>query len=476
MPRTCKRSKQLVLSAERARTSKIPNVSSDISEEPDVINNEQNSSQTDNEPGTSSTTNYSSNNEDCVSDTSDTDFDPENIPDDLNAMMENFCETWVHSLDQDTRTSLGLFLLFTFILVFQHSVIKAAEYAGMLVQRSDRTVRLWRKSFFDNGGEVPESQQGKYTRSGVLWASEDLNDKACKFVRSHCNIKGHPNMRIFDFCSWANNELLPSSTLEPGFPRQISIETARRWLHQLGFEYLSPKKGSFVDGHERDDVVEYRKNFLRRMVTLGFLHRDNAPTSTAAESLPKDLEEPSPQLTAKTVIFLHDETTFQANDDQTRQWGAKGTQVVMQKSKGRGIMVSDFVSEDGFLCLSDEIKSISDPNLKRYEGREQIEYGENADGYWTNERFMNQMEVAVKLAEIKYPKDKGFRHCWVFDHSSCHAARSDDALDVSRMNVKPGGKQPKMRDTIWNGRVQKMNFSIGVPKGMKLILDEINTG
>ena len=104
-------------------------------------------------------------------------------------------------------------------------------------------------------------------------------------------------------------------------------------------------------------------------------------------------------------------------------------------------MVSDFVSEDGFLCLSDdEIKSISDPNLKRYEAREQIEYGENADGYWTNDRFMNQME----LAEIKYPKDKGFRHCWVFDHSSCHAARSDDALDVSRMNVKPGGKQPKM--------------------------------
>ena len=69
----------------------IPNVSSDISEEPDVINNEQNSSQTDNEPGPSSTTNYSSNNEDCVSDTSDTDFDPENIPDDLNVMMENGC-------------------------------------------------------------------------------------------------------------------------------------------------------------------------------------------------------------------------------------------------------------------------------------------------------------------------------------------------------------------------------------------------
>ena len=257
--------------------------------------------------------------------------------------------------------------------MFQNSVIKVAEYAGMLVQRSDHTVRLWRKSFFDNGGEVPESQQGKYRRNGILWASEDLNYKACKFVRLHCNVKGQPNMKVFDFCSRVNNELLPSSTLEPGFPRQISIETARKWLHQLGFEYLSPKKGSFVDGHERVDVVEYRKKFLRRIVSLGFLRRDNAPTSTAAESLPKDLEEPSPLLTGKTVVFFHDETTFQSNDDQTRQWGAKGTQVVVQKSKGRGIMVSDFVSEDGFLCLSDdEIKSIKDRNLTKYDVHEMI--------------------------------------------------------------------------------------------------------
>ena len=40
--------------------------------------------------------------------------------------------------------------------MFQNSVIKAAEYAGMLVQRSDHRVRLWRKSFVDKGGEVPE--------------------------------------------------------------------------------------------------------------------------------------------------------------------------------------------------------------------------------------------------------------------------------------------------------------------------------
>jgi len=53
----------------------------------------------------------------------------------------------------------------------------------------------------------------------------------------------------------------------------------------------------------------------------------------------------------------------------------------------------------------------------------------------------------VDIAEIKYPKEDGWRHVWVFDHSSCHATMADDALDVNKMNVNPGGKRV-MRDTV----------------------------
>ena len=35
---------------------------------------------------------------------------------------------------------------------------------------------------------------------------------------------------------------------------------------------MAKKKGTFVDGHERDDVVLYHETFLRRMVGLGFLN------------------------------------------------------------------------------------------------------------------------------------------------------------------------------------------------------------
>ena len=40
------------------------------------------------------------------------------------------------------------------------------------------------------------------------------------------------------------------------------------------------------------------------------------------------------------------------------------------------------------------------------------------------------------------------------------------------MNVYPGGKQPALRDGLWEGKVQKMVLPDGTPKGMKMVLQE----
>ena len=45
-------------------------------------------------------------------------------------------------------------------------------------------------------------------------------------------------------------------------------------------------------------------------------------------------------------------------------------------------------------------------------------------------------------------------------------AYNDDALNVKRMNVKPGGVQPVMRDTCWNGKPQKIALNDGRPNSM----------
>jgi len=82
--------------------------------------------------------------------------------------------------------------------------------------------------------------------------------------------------------------IVPNETLEPGFPQKIAVETARKWMHVLGFEVVTKKKGTFVDGHEHEDVMEYHKTFLWRMVSLGFLNASNAPTDKAKKALPAE--------------------------------------------------------------------------------------------------------------------------------------------------------------------------------------------
>lgn len=94
-----------------------------------------------------------------------------------------------------------------------------------------------------------------------------------------------------------------------------------------------------------------------------------------------------------------------------------------------------------------------------------IEYGEACDGYWTGAKFMKQMSSAVKIAEAKYPKEKGYRVYWIFDQSGCHMAFAEDLLNVNRMNAKEGGCQPLMHDTVFNGKHISMTKLVRKPTG-----------
>ena len=89
------------------------------------------------------------------------------------------------------------------------------------------------------------------------------------------------------------------------------------------------------------------------MVALGYLNKENAPTPEAKQALPPDLECPPDSVVEKTVVLFHDESTFQANDYERTQWGTKDDYILVPKSRGAGIMVSDFICEqDGYLHLT----------------------------------------------------------------------------------------------------------------------------
>ena len=136
-------------------------------------------------------------------------------------------------------------------------------------------------------------------------------------------------------------------------------------------------------------------------------------------------------------MIYHDESIFCTNETQKWMWGTEDKPVILPKTKGSGIMVSDFVEEyGGFLRLSDMELALarkSDPEFPS-EAREIFEYGAGKEGYWTSARFMAQIEKAVKIAEQKYNSTM-YTLVWLFDQSSCHRAFAQDALNANRMNV-----------------------------------------
>lgn len=80
------------------------------------------------------------------------------------------------------------------------------------------------------------------------------------------------------------------------------------------------------------------------------------------------------------------------------------------KSNGSGNMVSDFIDEkNGYLKLTqEEYEEVKRNDLSiNMNACQQIEYGGAKEGYWTSERFMQQIKEAVKIVEVKYSKDEG---------------------------------------------------------------------
>jgi len=40
------------------------------------------------------------------------------------------------------------------------------------------------------------------------------------------------------------------------------VTTARKWLHKLRWQYTRKRNGMYIDGHEHEDVVKYREEFV----------------------------------------------------------------------------------------------------------------------------------------------------------------------------------------------------------------------
>lgn len=180
-----------------------------------------------------------------------------------NNMAQDIFDDWVVSLPLTERKMLAVMLMETVQKRFNIKSTAAALEATWITGFNEKTVRKYRKEFFENRGKFKDEARGKYKRF-CLFNEEALCLQASMWIRENAVKKGAPNLVARRFCQWVNNELLPSSDLSPNLSRSITVTTATRWLHWLEFQPTSHKKGAYVDGHEREDVIGHRKKISQR--------------------------------------------------------------------------------------------------------------------------------------------------------------------------------------------------------------------
>jgi hypothetical protein len=152
--------------------------------------------------------------------------------------------------------------------------------------------------------------------------------------------------------AWVQEKLRQIGICKP----VISDSTARRWLKKLGWQYGKHSNGMYVDGHERADVVLYRRAFVRRWTEYERrfqIDKDGKPLPLSTQQPLSRMQQP-----ARLILVTHDESVFFQNDTRQNHWGHGSTNGTPRpKGDGQSLMVSDFLTTE-WGPLRDEVRCV----------------------------------------------------------------------------------------------------------------------
>ena len=127
----------------------------------------------------------------------------------------------------------------------------------------------------------------------------------------------------------------------------------------MDYRYREQKKGMYVDGHEHEDTVQYRKEvFLPRWKEYRAQMMDLCDCTSVHHDCDCDVASKAPA--NRLVLVTHDKSIFYANNRQKKCWVGEGDSNQLQaKGEGATIMASVFLtaeignleSEDRYVLL-----------------------------------------------------------------------------------------------------------------------------
>ena len=188
----------------------------------------------------------------------------------------------------------------------------------------------------------------------------------------------------------------------------------------MGFTWGDIKKGIFLDGHEREDVVEYRKIFVDTMhALLPYMVEFHVNGTIKPKEYPEDCRVGGPGR-RPVILITHDESIFSANDGRHQTWIKENGTYLRPKGKGKGIMVSDFLLPWARLNLNSLSKERQEELVSSgvpLEAAVLFEYGKE-EGYWDSEKLWNRLKQKPSLSPV---------HC-IQDINSCSCSTMRPAI------------------------------------------------
>lgn len=183
-----------------------------------------------------------------------------------------------------------------------------------------RRIVVWAAQWKEHE-EIVLSRRGKHAKARNVLSDNDVYNDIWGWILE----KHKYTITPIILQRHVNNVVLPSM----GIARSISEATARRWLGALGWVHSKVKKGLYYDGHERPDVVEYRKEFLDRMEQLErqMVIVDRNDHTKVVIPVLEHGERP-------LMFYTHDESIFYANEGESVLWHPDGQLPLCKKGQG----------------------------------------------------------------------------------------------------------------------------------------------
>ncbi len=170
-----------------------------------------------------------------------------------------------------------------------------------------RCIRKWEGHFIQTG-ELLTYRQGKHIKLESLLNDEDFKEDCQAWLRQQ-----KPELRSPENLKRYIEETLFLKLVSHIKKDTISEKTCRNYMHLWGYKYDERKKGVYYDGHERPDVVKYRKEWLEKMFEyqkyMKVFDGDMLDVVLETQLKPEEKE---------LVQVMHNECHFYANDGQQK--------------------------------------------------------------------------------------------------------------------------------------------------------------